>query len=164
PPALSRVENGAAMGGPDALSCRECHGRGGDDGHGELHQRALLDGDGRRASSAKPRVPPHLAGLGLLQQLAAEMTMDLRAEVDSARGERQHGNGAAIEVTLRSKDVEFGRVTLRPDGSLDLAELRGVDQDLVVKPFGWKGTQPTLRAFLRNALPQHQGMEPLPQP
>ncbi len=161
PPALSRVENAAAVGGPDALSCSECHGRGGDDGHGELHQRAWLDGDGRHLASARPRLPPHVAGAGLVAALAAEMSDELRREVDAGRDIAQK-TGQPNPVLLESKGVSFGAVVVRADGTIDAAGLRGVDGDLAVKPFGWKGTSASLRGFVRQALPQHLGLEPPP--
>ncbi|MSP62415.1 MAG: hypothetical protein EXR72_19205 [Myxococcales bacterium] len=162
-PGLSRVEHRAALGGPDALSCRECHGRGGDDGHGELHQRAWLDGDGRHLGSAHPRVPPHLAGLGLIQALAAEMTAELAGLVEQQRVVVRHGV-ADRRVPLVSKGVSFGEALIRPDGSLDTSGVRGIDLDRVVRPLGWKGVQPSLRTFIRSALPQHMGLEPLVLP
>jgi mono/diheme cytochrome c family protein len=159
PPALSRVENRATLGGPDALSCRECHGRGGDDGHGELHQRAWLDGDGRHLGSAKPRVPPHVVGVGLVQLLAAEMTADLAAQVKTARALAEQDPSRASRVVLVSKGVGFGEATVRADRSIDTTKVRGVDADLIVKPFGWKGVHATLRSFARAALPQHVGLD-----
>jgi hypothetical protein len=163
PPGLSRVEHRIDLGGPDAISCRECHGRAGDDGHGELHQRAWLDGDGRHLTSAKPRVAPHVAGLGAVQALAAEMTAELASMVASARAVVARSSGP-VPLPLRAKGVDFGEVVVQRDGSLDTGHLKGIDADLVVKPFGWKGTQATLRGFVRHALPQHMGIEPLPLP
>lgn len=160
PPGLSRVEGTAAVGGPDAISCRECHGRGGDDGHGELHQRAWLDGDGRHFGSAHPRLAPHLAGLGAVQRLAEEMSADLRAELEMGRSVARVAPDGNYRLALKSKGVSFGEVVVHADGSVDDSGLRGVDADLVVKPFGWKGTEPTLRSFARQALAQHLGLEP----
>lgn len=154
---LTRVE-GPAM-GPDAMSCVECHHRGGDDGAGEQHQRAWLGGDGRRLSTAQPRVAPHLAGLGLVQLLAAEMTRDLQQRREQVVS--QPGDSTRFELV--SKGVSFGTLMVR-DGGLDLSEVVGVDADLVVRPFGWKGAHATLRTFVRAALPQHMGLEPLPLP
>ena len=157
-PGLSRVENHPDLGGPDALSCRECHGRAGDDGHGELHQRAWLAGDGRHLGSASPRVAPHVAGLGPIQALAAEMTAELATQGAAAKA------SPGTLVRLRAKGVDFGEIVARPDGSLDMKGAPGIDADLVVRPFGWKGTHATLRSFARAALPQHMGMEPVPLP
>lgn len=155
-PGLSRVQR--FVQGPDALSCVECHHRGGDDGAGELHHRAWLGGDGVHLSSADPRIAPQLAGLGPIQALAAEMTADLRA----VRAQIELDPGLSTRFELTSKGISFGALVLSPDGGIDISELRGVDADLVVKPFGWKGSHATLRSFARAALPQHLAMEPFP--
>ena len=55
--------------------------------------------------------------------------------------------------------MSFGRLALRPDGTLDAADLEGVDADLVIKPFGWKGNLPTIRDAVEDALLIHHGME-----
>ena len=153
---LSRVQRASL--GPDALSCVECHHRGGDDGTGEQHQRAWLGGDGRHLDTAQPRVAPHLSGLGAIQLLAAEMSADLQARV--AQVTANPGASTRFELTTEN-GVSFGALKV-VDGGLDWSELHGVDGDLVVKPFGWKGEHATLRSFVRTALPQHLGLEPLP--
>jgi hypothetical protein len=158
-PALSRVENRAMLGGPDARSCGECHARGGDDGHGELHQRPFLDGDGRKLSSAKPRVPPHVAGAGLVQSLAAEMTNELHTIAQHARGYFESAGPNAKPMALKAKGISFGELRGGADGGLDFSGVVGVDTDLVVRPFGWKGVHATLGQFIRAAVPQHLAME-----
>src|SRR5439155_1257422 len=37
--------------------------------------------------------------------------------------------------------------------------IEGVDQDMVVKPFGWKGTRPTIADFASEALQLHIGIQ-----
>ena len=161
PPGLARVERPLGRHGGDAMSCRECHHRGGDDGHGEVEQRAWLMGDGHRTSSAVARVPPHLAGLGLTQLLAAEMTRELQRLRDSivvaarAQGQRQ-------QLGLTALGVSFGAISASPDGVVDTAALRGVDPDLVVRPFGWRGEHATLRDFVTQAVEQHMGLDAAP--
>jgi len=147
PPGLARVESPLGRHGGDARSCRECHHRGGEDGHGEAQQRAFLLGDGHRTSTALARVPPHLAGLGLIQLLAAEMTRELQRLRDSilaaarAQGQRQR-------LALSALGVSFGAIA--------------VDPDLVVRPFGWRGEHATLRAFVTQAVEQHLGLDATP--
>ncbi|MBX7101670.1 MAG: hypothetical protein K1X89_28405 [Myxococcaceae bacterium] len=160
PPGLRKVEDAVTGQGPDALACRDCHGRGGDDGHGERHQRAQLHGDGHRLASASPRVAPHLAGVGLTQLLAAEMSVELRRQRESLRASVLAGHAEApVRAYLSAKGVEFGSVTIERDGGVSADGLRGVDADLVVRPFGWKGTQASLADFARAAFRQHQGLE-----
>jgi hypothetical protein len=161
PPGLARVESPLGRHGGDAMSCRECHHRGGDDGHGEAQQRAFLLGDGHRTSTAIARVPPHLAGLGLIQVLAAEMTGELQRLRDgilaAARAQRQRQR-----LALSAMGVSFGSIAVDPDGRVDTTDLRGVDPDLVVRPFGWRGEHATLRAFVTQAVEQHLGLDATP--
>ncbi|MEZ4307360.1 MAG: hypothetical protein R3F14_04855 [Polyangiaceae bacterium] len=49
--------------------------------------------------------------------------------------------------------------SLFPDGSVDTSKVVGVDADLVVKPFGWKGSFATLRDAAEDALLIHFGMQ-----
>lgn len=163
-PAHARVQNPAILGGPDAIACKDCHFRGGDDGHGELHQRAWLDGDGRHLSSATPRVPPMLAGLGLVQGLAREMTAEIAKQVADFQAARRAGLPGEGRLRIVSKGVEFGTIRVAPDGTLDTAGLIALEPDLVVRPFGWQGRHPDLRSFIREAFPQHIGLEPVPLP
>ncbi len=47
----------------------------------------------------------------------------------------------------------------RPNGSLDMSGLEGVDPDLVVKPFHQSGTTASVRQFSAIAMNQHHGMQ-----
>jgi CxxC motif-containing protein (DUF1111 family) len=44
---------------------------------------------------------------------------------------------------------------------LDRSNIRGVDTDLVVRPFQWKGVEPTVRSFNRGASHNELGMQPV---
>lgn len=152
PPNMHRVHRGA-HGGPDTSSCRSCHHRGGDDGAGEYTEAALTGGDGIRPSSSNERNPPALHGGGALQILAREVSQELLAQT------RQGAITAARRVPLVVQGVNFGTVTLLPGGSLDTSELRAIDADLTVRPFGWKGTHATLRRFAEEAFQVHHGLQ-----
>ncbi len=155
-PQLRRVHRGAA-GGPDAFACFSCHFKGGPDGAGMQTQNAFLHGDGERIGPADERNPPHLLGLGPVALLAREMSSELQAQAQSAR-ERATAEGREIEQELSTKGVSFGRVTARPDGTLDYGGLEGVDPDLTIRPFGWKGHQATLRDMAEESFHIHQGL------
>ena len=155
-PVLRRIHKGPA-GGPDAFACSSCHSKGGPDGAGAQTQNAFLYGDGRGAGSADQRNPPHLLGLGPVELLAREMSAELRALAAAAAG-RAASEGVDVEQVLETKGVSFGRLIARADGSYDHAGLEGVDSDLVVRPFGWKGHQATLRAMAEESLHIHQGL------
>jgi len=147
----SRVQRDG-IGGPDASSCSNCHWKGGFAGSGDRADNAFQFGDGERLDSADERNPPALWGAGWTERVAAEMTAELHAVAARARESGEH-------EALVAKGVFFGRVRARPDGTLDTSEVVGVDPDLVVKPFGWKGTFPTIRAFVRSSLNLHLGMQ-----
>ncbi len=155
-PPLVRFHKGR-RGGPDAFRCDTCHWRGGPAGAGDAADDAYLDGDGNAQSSALGRNPIALAGAGLVEILAAEMNAELAAQRAALRRTARWRGPTSGELT--AKGVSFGRVTVRADGTLDAAELAGVDADLVIKPFGWKGNLPTLRDAVEDALLIHHGME-----
>ena len=49
----------------------------------------------------------------------------------------------------------------RPNGiRIDYRHLEGIDEDLVVKPFQWKGTFPTVRSFNLDAMHNELGVQP----
>ena len=155
-PRLRRVHHGPA-GGPDAFACISCHFKGGPDGAGMQTQNAFLYGDGERMSTADQRNPPHLLGLGPVAALAREMSAALRAQAAEAI-ERARTEGQPVERALVTKGVAFGRIVADPDGTLDTGTLDGVDLDLTVRPFGWKGHQATLRGMAQESLHLHQGL------
>jgi mono/diheme cytochrome c family protein len=154
---LRRVHDGR-RGGLDTFSCAGCHSVGGADGAGAATQNAFFVGDGESIDSALVRNAPAAIGLGFVQALAAEMTIDLQLLRDDAvmiaadTGER-------LRVDLVTKGVSFGAIEVAPDGAIDFAALEGVDRDLVVKPFGWKGTFATLRRVIENAALVHFGVQ-----
>lgn len=156
PPNLRRVHEGE-FGGPDSHNCATCHFKGGPDGAGTNTQNAFLRGDGNRTLSADERNPPHLLGLGPIQALAREMTAELQKTRDAAL-ETARKSGQSVTVTLRSKGVEFGVLEARSDGGTDTRGVAGVDPDLVVKPFGWKGHQATLRGMVEESFRVHLGI------
>lgn len=155
-PRLNRVHRGPT-GGPDAFGCFSCHSKGGPDGAGTQTQNAFLRGDGERIVGADQRNAPHLLGLGPVAALAREMSADLRAQADGASA-RARAEGRRVEQALNTKGVSFGRVAAKPDGSLDYAQVQGVDRDLTIRPFGWKGHQATLRDMVEESLHIHQGL------
>jgi hypothetical protein len=155
-PRRRRVHRGPA-GGPDAFACMSCHFKGGPDGAGMQTQNAFLRGDGKRVGRADERNPPHLLGLGPVEALAREMSAELQAQA-AAAVVRARAEGARVEQPLASKGVSFGRVAADPDGTLHHGGLEGVDPDLTVRPFGWKGHQATLRDMVEESFHLHQGL------
>lgn len=150
-----RVQSGRS-GGPETFSCTSCHWRNGPAGGGGVADNAFLLGDGDRVSSSDPRNPPQLLGAGIVQALAEEMTADLAAQKQAAIAA---ADGRVTAVELVSKGVSFGTIRVDAAGRVSTEELRGVDADLVIKPFGWKGTSPTLTTFIADAAALHFGIE-----
>jgi len=86
------------------------------------------------------------------------MTRDLQAQRDDLVREAAR-TGDAREIRLTTKGVDFGVLRASPKGEIDASGVQGVDEDLVVKPFGWKGTLPTFTAFAAEALQIHIGIQ-----
>lgn len=148
-PPFQRVQGGD--GGPVTTTCTSCHWRGGPGGAGAFPDNAFVLGDGDRTSSADARNPPSLAGAGVVQALADEMTADLAALRDDAVQRKP----AAVELV--TKDVSFGTLRVDARGNLSTADVRGIDADLVVRPFGWKGTGQTLADVVADEAARHFG-------
>jgi len=117
----------------EASSCETCHGTPrGSAGFGPEEQNIFRDGNRVRTND--------MFGAGLIQQLGIEATEELRA----ARKE-----GRALET---ANGVDYGKgLGVRPGGT--------VDPDLVVRPFGRKGTHSYLRAFITQAAFDHLGIQ-----
>jgi hypothetical protein len=160
PAPMQRVHEGR-RGGRDTFSCAGCHSVGGPDGGGTATQNAFFVGDGARADSALVRNAPAVLGLGFVQALGVEMTTDLQLARDAAIAEAAT-TGAPVTVALASKGVSFGSIRVAPDGAIDTSALEGVDADLVIKPFGWKGTFSRLRRVIENAALVHFGVQSTP--
>ncbi|MBK9265193.1 MAG: hypothetical protein IPM54_36105 [Polyangiaceae bacterium] len=156
-PPLRRIHTGV-KGGFDTYSCAGCHSVGGPDGAGSLTQNAFVNGDGAHLSSANVRNAPAVLGLGLVQMLAEEMSANLLAIRDNALA-KAAAQGSAVTLPLVAKDVSFGEITAHPDGKVEMSNVNGVDPDLVIKPFGWKGSVAKLRRFAEDAARIHFGVQ-----
>jgi hypothetical protein len=152
-----RVHEGL-FGGPETISCPSCHWVGGPNGAGAETDNAFLQGDGKGTSSGDARNPPALIALGVVEALGREMTRALQQQrADLVRDVTRAGTAA--ETRLTAKGVDFGVLRASAKGELDTSAVRGVDPDLVVKPFGWKGTAATFADFSSEALQVHMGIQ-----
>jgi hypothetical protein len=130
-----------------ADSCAACHGRPrGSAGHG-----------GDVVTRPDSRDSPHLFGLGLVEQLADEITRDLRAIRDLTL-EQASASGATATNALTSKGVSYGVIAAAPDGTLDTSGVEGVDADLRVRPFFHHGGTISIREFVIGALKAEMGL------
>jgi hypothetical protein len=151
--------------GPNAANCTACH-QPPFDGSGETSANVIRDPlrNGQLGQFIQ-RNTPHLFAPGAVQVLAEEMTEQLHAIRESARVEAcQRG---AARRTLTAKGVFFGTIVANRTRqspcqvSYDTADVRGVSADLVIRPFQWKGSEPTIRSFSRGAFHNELGMQPV---
>lgn len=151
--------------GPNAQSCNSCHGVPADDGAGFINSNVHRDPKHLgRLDGMIQRNTPHTFGMAGVQLAAEEMTRELQALLADAES-RACGSRFPITVQLRSKGVDFGVITVRRVSvqpcrtDTDFRGLRGIDRDLVVKPFQWKGSVAFVRDFNRGAAHNELGMQ-----
>lgn len=156
-PHFQRFHKGK-RGGPDAIKCAACHWRGGPGGAGDAADNTYIDGDGETQASTLARNPRSLVGAGIVELLGREMTAELQKLRKDALAKAK-SSGQSVVQQLVVKGVSFGQIEARPDGSTDGSKIEGVDSDLVVKPFGWKGRFASIRDIVEEELLIHHGME-----
>jgi hypothetical protein len=100
-----------------------------------------------------------LFGSGAIELLGREMTNDLLALQAQAIAQAQSAQHD-VTVPLLTKGVSFGTMTAHADGSVDTSGVEGVSPDLVIRPFGRKGQNKSLRHFSVQAFNRHLGMQP----
>ncbi len=155
-PNMRRVHK-AGFGGPDSFSCSTCHSKGGPDGAGANTQNAYFRGNGDNANTADERSAPHLLGLGPISALGVEMTSILQATRAAAVAKASLEETSQDEV-LEALGVSFGRILVDSRGQVDSSFVKGVDADLVVRPFGWKGHHATIRGIAEESFRIHMGL------
>lgn len=138
---------------PDSNACAGCHiqpraGGGGDFVANVFVLAQALDPVTESVSSefSNERNTLGMFGSGAIEMLAREMTVDLQDQA-AALPDGTH--------TLVTKGVEF-EVTIK-DGQV--VKSKGVDTDLVIKPFHQAGVVVSLREFTVNAFNHHHGMQ-----
>jgi hypothetical protein len=136
-----------AIGAGLSDSCAGCHAR----------PRGSAGVGGDVATRPDSRDAPHLFGLGLKEMLADEITADLRAIRDAARAHAVK-TGVATIRRLVSKGIDYGRIRVFADGSIDASGVQGVDPDLRVRPFFAHGGTISIREFVIGALKNEMGL------
>ncbi len=155
----------ARTSGLDAGSCAACHNQPFIGGAGDFVTNVFVsegftnaDFDSTDPQFSNERGTNHLFGAGLIELLAREMSTDLASHRKQVLADaRKVGKSASI--TLITKGVNFGILSADPDGLLDLSNITGVDDDLIVRPFSQKGVMTSLRQFSVNAMNHHHGMQ-----
>jgi CxxC motif-containing protein (DUF1111 family) len=92
------------------------------------------------------------------------MTEKLQATRYEAEQDAKRSRGTTVTRELVAKGVSFGTIGVTADAmgdvTMDLAGLDGVDPDLVVRPFGWKGNGANVRTFNVGPSAFLMGMQP----
>lgn len=151
--------------GPDASSCADCHNVPMIGGSGGMSANVFVgahftDPPTNQVSSSitSERNTIGMFGAGAIEMLAFEMTEELQRIKNQALIDAVRQN-TEIKVRLVTKQTDFGYLIAYPDGTYDSSGVRGVDADLVIKPFGTKGVGVSLREFTNFALNQHHGIQ-----
>ena len=125
----------------------------------------VMSFDGKADYNGRLANPPFLFGGGGVELLAKEMTADLQQALANAR------TSAAGTVTqLNTHGVDFGFIRTLANGTLEL-KVEGIgfedntgrspEEILVVRPFGRKGENFSMRDFDRGAMQFHFGLQPV---
>ena len=140
--------------GPDSSACAGCHNQPAAGGGGDFVANVFvlaqaLDPVTESVSSefSNERNTLGMFGSGAIEMLGREMTADLKAQA-AGLPDGDH--------VLLSKGISF-EVTIA--GGL-VTESRGVDKDLIVKPFHQAGVVRSVREFTVNAFNHHHGLQP----
>jgi hypothetical protein len=165
PRVLREAERLTRASGPDALSCDGCHNQPIVGGSGDFVANVFvgahfLDPPTLSLSTefTNERNTLSVVGDGAIEMLAREMTLELRTQREIGRL-KALAESRDIAVPLLTKGVDFGTILIHADGTFDQSHLDGIDNDLVVKPFGVKGVAVSLREFSIAALNQHHGIQ-----
>lgn len=151
-------------GGANATSCIACHNAPFANGAGDIAANVVVDpahtGD---PSLYLERNTLPLFALGIPQRLAEEISTSLYAQRDA--GQVSACVSGAAEVSLTAKGVDYGTLQMTRTAQdpcvveIDAAGLNGIDADLVIRAFGWKGNAATVREFTRGAAHNELGLQ-----
>lgn len=161
--------------GPDANGCSGCHNLPNPGGGGDsvanvwvlAHKFPNINFDNKDGdfleeltlkSVGNERGTISMFGSGFIELLAREMTHDLH-KLKQFAIEQSSMTQKPVTVRLLTKDVYFGKLTVWPDGLVDASRVEGIDEDLIIKPFGQKGVYTSLREFTLDALEVHHGLQ-----
>jgi hypothetical protein len=166
----------ARVTGPNAEACSDCHRQPADDGAGPAETNVIRDPQrGAVVGKFIQRNTPHLFAPGAVQVVAEEMNEELTAlknQAISAACASFIGNTQTRQ--LNTKGVNYGSISATralfggtncPSPfptrrfTLNTNNVVGVNTDLVVRPFQWKGVVNTVRDFNRGASHNELGMQ-----
>ncbi len=142
------IETSLRIGAGLSDSCASCHGR----------PRGSAGFGGDVVTRPESRDAPHLFGLGLKEMLADEITTDLRA-IRKAATDQARKTTSDVTRNLRSKGIDYGKITAQSDGTVDISDVKGVDTNLRVKPFFHHGGTISIREFIVGAFNDEMGLQ-----
>ena len=114
----------------------------------DLNVDGVADFNGRFAN------PPFLFGGGGVELLAKEMTYDLQQLKAAAEAAP-----AGAVIPLNTHGINFGYIVSQGGTNIEIHN-QGINEDLVVRPFGRKGENFSMRDFDRGAMQFHFGIQP----
>lgn len=158
--------------GPNGMSCIECHTQAHHDGGGFVALNVTRDpfhlGDPGKMIQ---RNTTHLFGAGAIQLLAEEMTDELQRILNEAKQQacsQAAPSSAFVTRPLLAHGISFGKITVKQVYDTRVQknvcqvitrDVVGVDTDLVVRPFQWKGVVSSIRDFNRGASHNELGLQ-----
>jgi hypothetical protein len=148
PESSGDIQASPALGAGLVDSCAGCHGR----------PRGSAGFGGDVVTRPDSRDAPHLFGLGLQEMLADEITRELRAQRDAALAAARRSRTPVVR-RLIAKGISFGSVTAFANGAVDGSRVKGVDEDLRVRPFFHHGGTISIREFVMGAFKDEMGLE-----
>ena len=145
-----------------SLSCSDCHWRGGIAGAGDRVDN-VHRGAGDVLDAGEVLHPPALWGAGWIERIADELGQDLR-EQRQRLIIRARASGQTERAALVSQGIDFGELVVEPgprSGTprVDSSGLQGIDEDLTIRPFGWRGRYATIRDTVAAQLQLHLGLQ-----
>lgn len=125
---------------------------------------AFINGQFPNPLTQLVRNPPHVFGTGYTQALANEITGQLLGQQALLADHARYTPDKPVTLPLAAKNLSFGWLGATYDSKTktvvyDYSRLTGVAQDLVVRPFQWKGIASSVRHFAAAATQFHFSME-----
>ncbi|HWN70281.1 MAG TPA: di-heme oxidoredictase family protein [Haliangium sp.] len=152
---FSRMPLGTRFTGPNGGSCLSCHNAPIGNAGGSNVANVLQDPDPGTPGAFNVRQTTSINGGGLSQILAEDMTEELQDLKQMALD----NPGTTVQLTVKDGAVNFGSLVCAADDTCNYQNVRGVSPDLIVRPMGWKGNMPTVRAFSADAAFGEMGMQ-----
>jgi cytochrome c peroxidase len=150
---------------PDSSSCAGCHNQPRSGGSGDFVANVFVLAQAMDpvTDSISPNISNErntlgMFGSGPIEMLGREMTVDLHSIREVALQESVESDQLVIK-SLDTKGVNFGEISAYPDGYVDTSAVKGVDPDLIIKPFHQAGVVRSIREFTDNAMNHHHGMQ-----